>query len=272
MSGHPYIGSDVDNKETLLDNQIPNQGLTQPYTTPLDINHPLQNNITPYNSTNIENKPINTVSQQGGLPLNNESPQTPSQYQNNKNISEIPLKYIQQIDSNTFYIPHFNDKCSKAFPIYMIIVGLIVVALYFFLSIYVNEFFLGSLLIVLFAGIILNLVGIIFLFTQYHSFYIILGPNSLKVVKKPLCGNKTIIYNTGELERFDCRYESRNRINSYGDSFYYYNYNLILVKTNGKEDKILSIGKNEKILGDMNYFLKYINNHIQTKIKMSELK
>ena len=118
MSGHPYIGSDVDNKETLLDNQIPNQGLTQPYTTPLDINHPLQNNITPYNSTNIENKPINTVSQQGGLPFNNESPQTPSQYQNNKNISEIPLKYIQQIDSNTFYIPHFNDKCSKAFPIY----------------------------------------------------------------------------------------------------------------------------------------------------------
>ena len=188
MSGQPFIGSDGDNKEILLDNQIPNQDQTQPYITPLDINHPLPNNITPYNCTNIENKPINPVSQQDGLPLNNDSPQTqmnkntphtPSQYQNNKNIPEIPFKYIQQTDSNTFYISYYSDKCSKVFPLYIILGGLAVAALYIILSIYELESFLGPQLIILFAGIILDLIGIIFLFTEYHSIYIILGPNSL---------------------------------------------------------------------------------------------
>ena len=42
MSGQPFIGSDGDNKEILLDNQIPNQGQNQVFMSPLDINIPLQ--------------------------------------------------------------------------------------------------------------------------------------------------------------------------------------------------------------------------------------
>jgi len=111
MSGQPFIGSDGDNKEILLDNQIPNQGQNQAFMSPLDINIPLQNNITPNNSTNFENKPINPVSQQDGLPLNNDSPQTqmnksPHILLPNIKIIKIFLRFLLNIYNRLIQI-HF---------------------------------------------------------------------------------------------------------------------------------------------------------------------
>lgn len=130
---------------------------------------------------------------------------------------------------------------------------------------------MGPQLIILFSGIILDLIGIIFLLTEYHSIYIILGPNSLKVVKKALCRNKTIIYNAGELERFEFNFESSFATDSDDDTFEIQYYNLKLVQTKGKKDFIMSIAENKITKEEMDYFSNYINNHIQTKMKMSEL-
>ena len=90
-------------------------------------------------------------------------------------------------------------------------------------------------------------------------------------MKKALCRNKTIIYNAGELERFEFNFESSFATDSDDDTFEIQYYNLKLVQTKGKKDFIMSIAENKITKEEMDYFSNYINNHIQTKMKMSEL-
>ena len=54
-------------------------------------------------------------------------------------------------------------------------------------------------------------------------------------MKKALCRNKTIIYNAGELERFEFNFESSFATDSDDDTFEIHYYNLKLVQTKGKK-------------------------------------
>ena len=91
MAEQPLINIQETNKETPID---------QPFCTP----------------TQGISIPIQEI-----LPLNNYSPQTqtnnntPNNYQIYQNISEIPHWCIQQIDSNTFFIPLYFECCCDKF-------------------------------------------------------------------------------------------------------------------------------------------------------------
>jgi len=255
----------------------------------------VQNNITPYNSTNFENKSINPVSQNIQQP--NYTPQdlnipitqplcTPSQgtdfsinqntpgiistqYQNYKNISEIPHKFIQQIDSNSFFFPISSDCCSKCSPFIFLIVGFSQLIIYCLLTIFVLKSFWEPTLIMLIVGIAFSLFGTYSLFKTYHSIYIYIEQNSLKVMKKAICGNNIKIYNSGELERVDFLYKYDYVIDNEGEGSYVHQYNLIFVPKREQVDKIFSIGNRDKIFTqeEMDYFQYIMNNHIKTEMK-----
>ena len=81
----------------------------------------------------------------------NDSPQTPmnkntpcnisSQYQNYKNISEVPHKHIYQIDSNSFFIRTSADRCEMTFPFIFFIIGICILVGYFIFIITVIKSF-----------------------------------------------------------------------------------------------------------------------------------
>ena len=94
-----------------------------------------------------------------------------------------------------------------------------------------------------------------------------MGPNTLTVMKKAQCRKKVTIYNPGDLQRveFNYRYSYSGR-----DEGYMHLYNLIIVPTNGKVDRIFTIKSSPRIFTtkEINYFLYYINTHIQTKMRV----
>ena len=67
-----------------------------------------------------------------------------------------------------------------------------------------------------------------------------MGPNSLTIVKKAIIGKKAKIYNPGELEIVDFKYDYSYDSSSDGEG-YTHNYTLIVVPTIGLPDTILSI-------------------------------
>ena len=83
-------------------------------------------NIQETNKETPINQPLCTPSQGIDIPVQeilpqNNSPQTqtnnntPNNYQIYQNISEIPHWCIQQIDSNTFFIPLYFECCCDKF-------------------------------------------------------------------------------------------------------------------------------------------------------------
>ena len=213
------------------------------------------------------------------LPLNNYSPQTqtnnntPNNYQIYQNISEIPHWCIQQIDSNTFFIPlSFECCCDKFCPFIACFIGFSLVIGYIFLSIFIMKSFWNPCFIMLYFGIFIIIAGFCG-FHQYQRVYFYLEQNSLKIVKKAICAKKIKIYNTGELERVDFLYKYSYELDDDGDGSYIHHYDLIFVTKTGIVNKIFSRGETSKIFTqeEIDYFLYYMNNHIQTKMNMREL-
>jgi len=211
---------------------------------------------------------------QQGIPANNYPPQIQNpnnaalyvqpvapvyqtQYQNYRNISEIPHKGVYQIDENTFYIS--TGCCFKIFPFIFFIVGVGVGALY----IAAHSFWL------IIFGSIFATAGFFMFFKMYNSIYFMMGPNSLTIVKKATCGKQTKIYNPGELARVDFNYDYSYDSSSDGGG-YMHHYNLIVVPTNESPDTIFSIGSSSRVFTqeEMGFFLYYINTHIQTKMRV----
>ena len=182
--------------------------------------------------------------------------QTQYQYQDYQNITQIPHKGIYQVDANTFYIS--TGCCFKIFPIIFFLVGcgLAVVAV-----------IVAQSLITLIIGILFACIGIMLFFKMYNNIYFIMGPNTLTVMKKAMCGKKTTIYNPGELLRVDFNY---NYGYSSSDGGRTHNYSLVVVQSNGNTDNIFTIGSSARVFTneEIGYFLYYINTHIQTKMRV----
>ena len=141
------------------------------------------------------------------------------------------------------------------------------------MSIYAMKSFFGPNIMMLIIGIFISLLGIHKFFRMYHSLYIFIEQNSIKIVKKALFGKNIKIYNPGELERVDFLYKYSYEIDNEGEGFYNHRYHLIFVSKKGEVNEVFSIGSGRKIFTqeEMDYFLYYMNNHIQTKMNVSEL-
>ena len=286
MAELPMVNSSEDQNKALLDCQTPNQ----------EQNQTLQNQVTPYNSTNFVNNSMNQISQTNqqsnytpqdlNFPINHpfntpfQDTNCPSQedyvFQNNtpqtemnkyKNISEIPHKHIYQTDSNTFYIKISTDCCLVIFPLLFIFIGIGVFVFYFFLLFSGNE----SSIIILVVGVGFIICGIYLSCTLYYSIFFIMEPNSLKIGKKSVCGKKIKIYNIGELERVDFTYKYSLEKNYEEFDAYVHRYILMIIETKGKTDTILNRGWLNEFYTkeEIDYFLYHINNHIQNNMKMA---
>ena len=176
-------------------------------------------------------------------------------YQQYTNINQINHKGISQVDENTFYIT--TGCCFKLFPYIFILFGSA------FIAFWILD---GSIIPGLF-GILFAFLGICMFFNLFNNIYFVMGPNSLIVMKKAACRKKTQIYNAGELQRVEFNYSYSSRRHGKNPS---HNYKLVVFPTNGKEDFIFEVGSSSRIFTneEIEYFLYYINNHIQTKMRV----
>ena len=183
-------------------------------------------------------------------------------YKNYSNISQIRHKGIYQLNQNTFHIS--TGCCFKSFPIIFFSVGFIWIILpaaiaktgYYFIA--TSSF-----------GLIFLCVGICLFFRMYNNIYFIMGQNTLTVIKKAMCRKIKTIYNPGELKKIEFNHDYSLSYDFEGDSSYIHKYDLVVVQTNGDVDNIFSLGSSNSIftLEEIDYFLSFINDHIQTKMK-----
>ena len=230
----------------------PPQNPNTPAQPVASVASPLQGNI-----------PVGQPVQQG-IPINNYPPtgavpppaiQYNNTYQQYKNISQINHKGVYQVDENTFYIS--TGCCFKSFPYIFTLFGLIFVGL----GIFTRNVIPGV------AGAIFACIGICMFFTLYNSIYFIMGPNTLTIMQKATCRKKNKMFNPGELKRieFTHRY-SRD----FGEKRKTHKYKLTVIPTNGEADNIFQVGSNTRVFTEeeIDYFLYYINIHIQTKMRV----
>ncbi len=232
------------------------------YYPPPDLNSPVQ----PVPSVGVplqSNIPVGTPVQQG-IPVNNYPqpvivPQPVIQYNNTyqqyNNVSQINHKGVYQVDENTFYVS--TGCCFKLFPFIFGLVGL---------GLFVFGIYKGVVVAIIF-GAIFAAAGLYMFFFMYNSIYFIMGPNTLTIMKKATCRKKTNIYNPGELERIEFNYRYTYEGNDRG---YTHKYTLIVVPTNGDVDNIFEVGSSNRLftIEEMEYFLYYINTHIQTNMRV----
>ena len=91
--------------------------------------------------------------------------------------------------------------------------------------------------------------------------------NTLTVMDKALCNKKVNIYNPGQLQRVEFIYNyGKNDIKA---KYFTHNYNINVVSINGQVINIFSISsKNQEFTTEeINYFLYFINNHIQNNMR-----
>jgi len=226
---------------------------SQSVPLPVQQNIPV-NNYAPITQTSTPNNYI----YQNIVPVQY---QTQYQYQNYQNITQIPHKGIYQTDANIFYIS--TGCCFKLFPFIFFLMGCGVFAISF-----AND--AQNIYIARIVGIIFALIGILLFFKMYNNIYFIMGPNTLTVMKKAICGKQTTIYNPGELQRIDFNYYYGYNSMSNRRRGRTHNYSLVVVQSNGKTDNIFSIGSSSRVFTteEIGYFLYYINTHIQTKMRV----
>ena len=226
--------------------QYPAQGVALPVQQPIPVNnYPPQIQTTQPNNYMIQ--PVVPVEYQ-----------TQYQYQDYQNITQIPHKGIYQTDANTFYIS--TGCCFKLFPFIFFFAGCGVFAISFSSN-------AQNIVIARVFGVIFALIGVFLFFKMYNNIYFIMGPNTLTVMKKALCGKQTKIYNPGELQRIEFNYNFGYNSGSKGRS---HNYSLVIVQSDGKTDNIFTIGSSSKVFTteEIGYFLYYINTHIQTNMRV----
>ena len=178
-------------------------------------------------------------------------------YQNYQNISQVSNKGIIQKDKNTFIIS--SGYQGKFLPLCLIIFGIIFI-LFGIVSIAFDAF------IVIICGLVFLIIGI--MLCNHKKIYFIIGPNNLTVINKTNCSKKVYAYNPGQLLRVDFIYNLG--INIVANSNHKYNYILNIVLSNGQVVNIFTSTSNvpKFTLEEINYFLYFINNHIQNNMKI----
>jgi hypothetical protein len=134
----------------------------------------------------------------------------------------------------------------------------------------VTEIGEGNFNIAAICGVIFFAIGIYLFFKLNNSVIFVMGPNTLTVIEKATCRKKTRIYNPGELQRIalDYRYIYRHSEGSGGTGGYMHEYSLIVFRTTEGAANIFSVSSSspEFTSEEIDYFLYYINTHIQTKM------
>ena len=222
--------------------------------------YPAQNMVVPPNQPYYppQGAPIRPGVPMSNFPVPPEvlSVQPIPQNQYNKPYSLIQHKGILQTETNTFYI---KTGCPmKILPIIPLFIGSFIII--------PTGLYLPETLPAFIFGLIFIPCSIICFCKMYHSAFIMLGPNTLTVIKKAICNKKCTIFNPGDLERIDLTYtQSKGRKNKTVN-----NYILKVVEKNGNIDVIFNIGSRTILFtsDEIEYFLYTVNTHIQTKMRV----
>ncbi len=179
-------------------------------------------------------------------------------YKNYTNVAQINHKGIYQPSNDFLYI--YIGCCSKIFPIFSIIFGLAFTSPFFYSDGFISYF---SLIL----GIIFLLIGILIMFKGYYLIYFLIGENNLTIIKKALIGKQKNIYEKGQLEYIEFKYnfviddieKGRRPMHKYI---------LTIVKSNQEKETVFDIGQNKPLftVEEIGYFNYIINNHIQNKM------
>ena len=190
------------------------------------------------------------IAVQPAQPVNND-------YKNYNNISQIPHKNVFQPDANTFYIS--IRGCSKVMPFIFAAIGI----MFFILITQSNSSDIRNFLVIL--GVLFMLISLLAFCRMFNYIFFILGPNNLTIKRKAFLGRKTKIYSPGELQRIEF-----NSYYNHIQSGFIYNYAIVVVPTKGNAETIFSTNtKSAKFtLEEINYFLYFINAHIQAKMRV----
>lgn len=205
----------------------------------------------------------NNTTQNNGIYVQTQGIGQDNKYQNNiyknyQNISQVNHRGISQKNNNTFYIsPSF---CSRCFPLAFVFIGIIVIIIGFVN--YSEDPSYGPMI----GGLIFFCIGLFFFIFTNRTIYFIMGPNSLTVVKRIFCTKKVYNFNPGELIRVDFTYRYGHDYDSESN----HHYNITIIPSNGEVIDLYSISGNtfEFTLEEIDYFLYYINNHIQTNMRV----
>ena len=254
------------NLDTSYSNKISNQailpGQPNPYQNP-PYNNAIPNQaILPGQPNPYQNSPyMSTYQSTQGIPLNNypgqtggmfiQPPQNNINYENIKNIGEIPHLLFTQPDDNTFLI---SSKGFLITPIIMICASLP----FFIIPIVVGD---PVMYIMFFFASLAVLISICSCINTEISIYFILGQNNITVVKNTVCKKKNIFYNSGELLRVECQQNFRKRKKGLRLV-----YEIVFITTKGPE-KIYGVNSASSFTpNEIGYFLYVVNKHIQTKM------
>ena len=154
-------------------------------------------------------------------------------------------------DYNTFY---YSYKSKLTIPIVFIIQGVAGPIIWYFLN--------GLLPILAWAFFgIIDLIGIICLFTMTLGIYLILEGNLITKRSKTLCCKKEEkIFIPGEFERAELIFKDVS-----DDEGTSYSYSIYLIKKSGEKKFIFNIRESIKIdnLEGLNYIVNCLNNFIQ---------
>lgn len=187
--------------------------------------------------------------------------QSEYKYEHYKNISDIPNRGIDQTNENTF---HISTGCIfKIVPFIFFLGGSVPIAISFFVT---NR--IEVIIILCIFGVFFISIGMLLFCKMVNDIYFIMGPNSLTIVEKALCGKETTIYAPGELISINVHYEYVYSTGGDGNGGYVHHYIFEIVRTNGKPRNILNISSSSIIYTkeEIGYFLYHLNTHIKNKM------
>ena len=240
-----YLSQSVDKVQ-----QYPTQPYpAQPYPTQNMVIPPNQPYYPPQGSNPIQpgvqinNYPLQPI----GLNVQNVPPN-----QLHKPYTLIEHKGILQTETNTFCITEgSSEKCIPFIPLilslFLIIIGIF-----------------GDNYIFLILALVLIILSILAYFNHTHSIFIVLGPNTLTVIKKALLYKRISTYNSEELERINFTETKINTSTSRKNPSPKIKYEFTVVSKSGKVDLIFNKLADRIFTSDeIEYFLYTVNTHIQ---------
>ena len=187
--------------------------------------------------------------------------QSEYKYENYKNLSDIPNRGIDQTNENTFHLS--TGCCFKIVPFIFFLAGLVTITISFF----VTDRLTVTIIISAF-GLFFASIGMLLFCKMVNDIYFIMGPNSLTIVEKALCGKKTTFYDAGELISINVHYEYVYSSSGEGSGGYVHHYIFEIVPKNGKPKYILNISSSSIIYTkeEIGFFLYHLNTHIKNKM------
>ena len=223
-------------------------------------------------SSHPQNQSIMPILPENQYPPNNYAQQTTPVFQPplgaDLNISQINNSRISQPSKNVFIL------LRRKYIILEIFVWTLIGSFFMFLAIGLFGVLLKEIIpfiILLIMGIIAMILGIRHFFYTNYKADIILGDNTLTVVKKAMCCRRpeTTNYQKNDLSRIEFIYKVVKRRTSRKSTNYYDAYELIFIFKNDKKERILYDEGLCKTYTDQErqFLVNYINNYINNQIR-----